>query len=89
MPGGMNGNTQRGTGIIQNELYAGRLIWNKVRMIKDPDTGKRLSRPNAMNDWQITDVPDLRIISQELFDAAQNRKQAHGNTQPLFSRHGE
>ena len=32
---------------IQNELYAGRLVWNKVRMIKDPDTGKRLSRPNA------------------------------------------
>ena len=42
----INGNMQRGTGIIQNELYAGRLVWNKVRMIKDPDTGKRLSRPN-------------------------------------------
>ena len=71
-----------GTGIIQNELYAGRLVWNKVRMIKDPDTGKRLSRPNAKNDWQTTDVPDLRIISQELFDAAQSRKQACGLTQP-------
>jgi site-specific DNA recombinase len=32
---------QRGTSIIQNELYAERLVWNKVRMIKDPDTGKR------------------------------------------------
>jgi DNA invertase Pin-like site-specific DNA recombinase len=27
----INGNMQRGTGIIQNELYAGRLVWNKVR----------------------------------------------------------
>ena len=26
----INGNMQRGTGIIQNELYAGRLVWNKV-----------------------------------------------------------
>ena len=43
----INGNLQRGTGLIQSELYAGRLVWNKVRMIKDPDTGKRLSRPNA------------------------------------------
>ncbi len=78
----INGNMQRGTGIIQNELYAGRLVWNKVRMIKDPDTGKRLSRPNVKNEWQATDVPDLRIISQELFDAAQSRKQARGNTHP-------
>ena len=42
----INGNMQRGTGVLQNELYAGRLVWNKVRMIKDPDTGKRISRPN-------------------------------------------
>ena len=72
----INGNMQRGTGIIQNELYAGRLVWNKVRMIKDPDTGKRLSRPNAKNGWQTADVPDLRIISQKLFDDAHSRKQA-------------
>jgi site-specific DNA recombinase len=78
----INGNMQRGTGIIQNELYGGRLVWNKVRMVKDPDTGKRLSRPNPKNDWQTADVPDLRIISQELFDAAQSRKQARGHTHP-------
>jgi DNA invertase Pin-like site-specific DNA recombinase len=30
----INGNMQRGTGIIQNELYAGRLVWNKVRWSK-------------------------------------------------------
>ena len=60
----INGNMQRGTGIIQNELYAGRLVWNKVRMVKDPDTGKRLSRPNPKNDWQTADVPGLRIVSR-------------------------
>lgn len=78
----INGNMQRGTGIIQNELYAGRLVWNKVKMVKDPDTGKRLSRPNAKNEWQTADVPDLRIVSQGLFDAAQKRKQARGHTHP-------
>lgn len=82
----INGNMQRGTGIIQNELYAGRLVWNKVRMIKDPDTGKRLSRPNVKNEWQTTDVPDLRIISQKPFDAAQSRKQARGITHPNHQR---
>jgi site-specific DNA recombinase len=78
----INGNMQRGTGIIQNELYAGHLVWNKVRMVKDPDTGKRLSRPNPKNDWQTADVPDLRVVSQELFDAAQSRKHARGHTHP-------
>ena len=80
----INGNMQRGTGITQNELYAGRLVWNKVRMVKDPDTGKRLSRPNPKNNWQTADVPDLRIVSQELFDAAQSRKQARGHTGSLM-----
>ncbi|ESX27827.1 hypothetical protein X767_02600 [Mesorhizobium sp. LSJC264A00] len=26
----INGNVQRGTGLLHNELYAGRLIWNRV-----------------------------------------------------------
>jgi hypothetical protein len=29
----IDGNMQRGTGKIQNELYAGHLVWNKVRML--------------------------------------------------------
>jgi site-specific DNA recombinase len=45
---------QRGTDIIQNGHCAGCLVWNRVRMIKDSDTGKRLSRPNFKNDWQTT-----------------------------------
>jgi hypothetical protein len=72
----------RGTGILNNELYAGRLVWNKVRMLKDPDTGKRISRPNAESDWQATDVPDQAIVSREVFDAAQKRKKARSVTHP-------
>jgi site-specific DNA recombinase len=41
------GNARRGAGILNNELYAGRLVWNKVRMIKDPDTGRRVSRAQS------------------------------------------
>ena len=43
----INGNAQRGAGLIFNELYAGRIVWNKVRMVKNPDTGKRSSRPKS------------------------------------------
>ncbi len=82
----INGNMQRGNGILNNELYAGRLVWNKVRMVKDPDTGKRISRPNAESDWQATDVPDLAIVGRELFDAVQKRKKARSVTHPSQQR---
>ena len=66
-PSAIYGWAERGNGILRNHLYAGKIVWNKVRMIKDPDTGKRLSRPNPPGDWQMHEVPELRIVPQELF----------------------
>ena len=45
-PSTIYGNPKRGTGILHNELYIGRMVWNKLRYLKDPDTGKRVSRHN-------------------------------------------
>lgn len=66
----INGNAQRGAGLIFNELYAGRIVWNKVRMVKDPDTGKRLSRPNPRDEWQSIEAPQLRIVEQLVWEQA-------------------
>src|SRR3954454_14821635 len=66
----INGLAERGSGILRNELYIGRLIWNRVRMVKDPETGRRVSRPNPKQDWQIVAVPDLTIVSVGLFESA-------------------
>nr|WP_236840915.1 recombinase family protein [Bradyrhizobium sp. CCGE-LA001] len=82
----INGNIERGAGILQNELYAGRLVWNKVRMVKDPESGKRLSRPNPKSDRQATAVPHLAIISPELFAAAQQRKGERSRGHPSHQR---
>ena len=71
----INGNKKRGTGILNNELYIGRIIWNRQRFIKDPDTGKRVTRLNDKSEWIIKEVPALRIISQELWAAAKLRQQ--------------
>lgn len=38
----INGNSKRGHGILLNPTYAGRQVWNRVRMVKDPSTGKRV-----------------------------------------------
>ena len=64
-PSTIYGNRRRGTGIINNELYIGKLVWNKLRYIKDPDTGKRVSRLNPKSEWCITEVPHLRIVDDE------------------------
>jgi len=82
----INGNGLRGSGILRNELYVGRLVWNKVRMIKDPDTGKRVSRSNPPEAWQAAEVPALAIVPAELFEAAQRRAAARGRTHPSQQR---
>jgi hypothetical protein len=67
-------NPARGTGILNNELYVGRIVWNRLRYVKDPDTGKRVSRPNFPAEWITTDVPHLRIIDDELWKQVKARQ---------------
>lgn len=70
------GNWRRGTGILNNELYVGRLIWNRQRFIKDPKTGKRQARMNPQNAWVIEKVPQLRIIPDDLWQRVKARQKA-------------
>ncbi len=70
----IRGHVKRGTGLVNNELYIGRLIWNRLRYIKDPSTGKRVSRLNPESDWIIKDVPELRIVDDELWHSVRVRQ---------------
>ena len=36
---------RRGTGILNNELYIGRLVWNRQRFVKDPKLGSGKQGP--------------------------------------------
>jgi site-specific DNA recombinase len=72
----LHGNRERGTGILNNELYIGRQIWNRLTYVKNPDTGKKVSRLNPESAWVITEVPELRIIDQDLWDAVRARQGA-------------
>jgi len=77
----INGHTARKTGILQCELYCGRLIWNRAYRVRDPDTGQRIWRYKSESEWQRSDAPHLRIIGDEIFNAAQRaraeRSRAH------------
>ena len=70
----IRGHRIRGTGILNNELYIGRLIWNRLRYIKDPETGRRVSRLNPQDKWIITDVPEMRIVDDALWERAKRRQ---------------
>ena len=67
----INGNVSRGGGLILNSLYAGFITWNRVRMVKDPVTRKRLSRPNPKDQHKVVEAPHLRIIDDATWKAAQ------------------
>jgi len=69
-----HGNAARGTGILNNELYIGRLVWNRLRYLKDPITGKRVSRLNPESEWVTHDIPELRIVDQGLWNRVKLRQ---------------
>ena len=75
----INGSRQRKNGILNNELYLGRIIYNRQRFVKDPETGKRVSRLNPEHDWIITDVPALRIIDNKTWDKVQKIKSRYSS----------
>jgi hypothetical protein len=70
----LRGHAARGTGLINNELYVGKLVWNRLRYIKDPVSGKRVSRLNPREKWITSEVSGLRIVDDGLWQAAKARQ---------------
>ncbi|TXL75228.1 recombinase family protein [Vineibacter terrae] len=85
-PSTINGNWRRGTGLLNNELYIGRRIWNRLAYVKDPDTGNRVSRLNDQAAWIVKDVPELRIIDQALWDQVKQRQLGLRQEKSFFDR---
>lgn len=70
---GIYGSPRKGSGILNNELYIGRYVWNRSRWVKDPDTCKRMRIENPDCEWLIEDRPELRILPQSLWEGARER----------------
>jgi site-specific DNA recombinase len=70
----IRGQADRGTGILNNSLYVGRLEWNRCSYVKDPKTGRRVARPNAKDLWEIVEVPTLRVVDDDLWEAVKLRQ---------------
>ncbi|WP_373444401.1 recombinase family protein [Ruegeria atlantica] len=75
----INGSRQRRNGILNNELYIGCIVYNRQHFSKDPETGKRVSRPNPETEWLRTEVPNLRIIDDETWERVQAIKSRYAS----------
>lgn len=84
------GNPARLAGLVNNELYVGRYVWNRSQWVKDPDTGRRTRVDRPRDEWSVSDMPHLRIISNDMWAAARTRmarretKQQGGKKSTLF-----
>lgn len=72
----IRGQFDRGTGVLNNALYVGRIEWNRTAYVKDPRTGKRVARIKGMDEREIVEVPALRIIDDELWARVKDRQAA-------------
>ncbi len=70
----IRGQVDRGTGILNNSIYGGRIEWNRCSYVKDPKSGKRVARPNSKELWEVVDVPELRILDDDLWEAVKLRQ---------------
>jgi site-specific DNA recombinase len=73
-PSTIYGNWRRGARLLNNELYVGKLIWNRQRFLKDPASGKRQARLNPRNEWVTQEVSALRIVDDALWSAVKARQ---------------
>ena len=67
------GSAERKVGILRCDLYRGKRVWNKLRYVRDPNTGNRVSRINHESEWQWSDVPGLRLVTDEEWQAVVDR----------------
>ncbi|MDI7865343.1 recombinase family protein, partial [Rhizobiaceae bacterium n13] len=70
----IRGHRDRGAGILNNETYIGRLVFNRRNFRKNPETENREARMNDMSEWVVGEVPELRIVSDELWAKVKKRQ---------------
>jgi site-specific DNA recombinase len=70
----IRGQVDRGTGILNNVLYIGRIVWNRVSYTRSPKTGKRLARRNPQEEWEEALDDSLRIVDDALWQQVKEQQ---------------
>jgi site-specific DNA recombinase len=67
--------------ILRNDRFRGRVVWGKTVKIR-ARSGKRIYKRTTADKWVVREIPEQRIVSDELWSAVQSRietvKQLYG-----------
>ncbi|GFE64920.1 resolvase [Litoreibacter roseus] len=78
----VRGQRDRGTGVLNNEAYVGRLVYGRTQYRKNPKTGRRVSKPQPEENWIVTEVPELRIIDDDLWQQVKDQQTRNSIAMP-------
>jgi hypothetical protein len=70
----ITGSKKQFRGILNREIYVGEYVWNRRTYRKNPKTGKAKVFYNKPELWKVMSKPELRIISDELWQRAKDRQ---------------
>ena len=70
----LHGDFERGTGLLNNPLYIGEYIWNRSEWVRHPETRQRIRKVRPKEEWVTVDLPDLRIVTQEIWERVKARQ---------------
>jgi site-specific DNA recombinase len=59
--------------MLRNERYRGVQVWNRTQKQRNPETGRKTSRQRPEADWRRVEVPEWRIVPEELWNNAHAR----------------
>jgi site-specific DNA recombinase len=51
------------------------VIWGKTQKVRSQETGKRIYRRKLPSEWRRREIPEQRIVSEELWAASRRRMQ--------------
>ncbi len=72
----LHGELTRGTGLLNNQLYRGLYRWNRSYRMTDPDDGTKTNCWRDTSEWITKEMPELRIVSDELWERAHQKRVA-------------
>jgi DNA invertase Pin-like site-specific DNA recombinase len=59
--------------MLRNERYRGVYVWNRTEKRRNPETGRKVSKPRPQSEWIRASVPGWRIVSEEQWNAVHAR----------------
>jgi site-specific DNA recombinase len=81
MLSGIWGDPARALGVLNNEQYIGRVVWNRFRWIRSAvDSSKRRCVLNPESEWIVRHEERLRIVPDDLWQRVKRRQRARTET---------